>query len=817
MTSLLIPHVRRHEPRAPASVKQTSSGSYLLDFTFNQAMQCTLRIETDGSHAGTTLRLHHGEQADATGSLVISNDLGSVEDRTTFILSDAVGVQTFETQFAYFGARFVDIAGWPKDSQPTTDSMTCYFVHTALPRLSQVRVSSTDDTAQILNGIHDITMRSALSNFMSTPTDCPSREKRGWTGDGQAAAETLIYNFDMSTAYPKWLGDIADAQQCNFHDPSHEKCPAADPWCRSPSGLDGSVVPEITPLLFGPLDGCAGGSDPAWGSGFIAIIDWVHRYYGDRQVLAQHYGGGAAYLDVLLKQVNTSVGGSSLLDLHYSTTRYGDWCAPLPVGTALQPNNTARHTSNLCVFVPSVSAAGLPLTIALSRRINGFYWLKQLRIMADAAATLGKTADAQKFTQLASAGAESYNRLYFDRSQGQYKDIECTSDDDPRPCHAVSRDGGKATAHSASDGELSVQTAQCLPLFLGLPTTAADRKRVGDALANDVTHGVYPGRTTTGLVGTKYVLGELVDAGHADVALTVASAMDYPSWGRMLPPSVHPDGQGEGTLWEQFGGDEHHGHGSRNHIMLGGFDGPYFYGRLAGIRNAGLGWNRVLIAPTGPSADWRRLTGVAATVGTVRGDITVEWSGNADICSEGHEDGEVCLQPAVLNCSSSGGVIEAISFANYGTSTGTCGSYLKNCSGDNSLAVVEKRCLGKSACVVNASATTFAHNGAPYDPCPMIPKTLTVQAKCSALFSMHVTLPVGVDMAEVRLPLGAATTESVSVTESGSTIWRGGKFVPGVSGVVSVAPFESAAGRTLSVSVQSGSFAFSVLNTTSET
>lgn len=74
-----------------------------------------------------------------------------------------------------FGARFVDIAGWPADSEPTSDSMTCYFVHSALLQQSAVRVSSLDDTAQVLNGIHDITMRSALSNFMSTPTDCPSR------------------------------------------------------------------------------------------------------------------------------------------------------------------------------------------------------------------------------------------------------------------------------------------------------------------------------------------------------------------------------------------------------------------------------------------------------------------------------------------------------------------------------------------------------------------------------------------------------------------------------------------------------------------
>ena len=106
-------------------------------------------------------------------------------------------------------------------------------------------------------------------------------------------------------------------------------------------------------------------------------------------------------------------------------------------------------------------------------------------------------------------------------------------------------------------------------------------------MAFDVLSGTYPGRTTTGLVGTKYVLSELVKSGHAEVALTVATSMQYPSWGRMLPSTVHPLGQGEGTLWERWEGDKHTGSGSRNHIMLGGFDGPFFYGNLAGIQNDG--------------------------------------------------------------------------------------------------------------------------------------------------------------------------------------------------------------------------------------
>lgn len=279
MTSFVIPPVRRHEPRAPTAIRQSPSGSWVFDFELNQAMQCTLKIETDGTEAGTALRLHHAEQVASDGSIVISNDLGGVEDRTTFILGPAAGVQTFETQFAYFGARFVDVAGWPEDRAPTEDSMVCYFVHTALPQRSSIHFEAPvgSDTAVVLNGIHEITLRSALSNFMSTPTDCPSREKRGWTGDGQAAAETLIYSFDMATVYPKWLGDIADAQQCNFD--AHKAADAAGatcsdeegPWCRLPG--DAAAVTEMAPYLFGGhLDACTGGGDPAWSSGYEFLV-----------------------------------------------------------------------------------------------------------------------------------------------------------------------------------------------------------------------------------------------------------------------------------------------------------------------------------------------------------------------------------------------------------------------------------------------------------------------------------------------------------------------------------------------------------------
>ena len=252
--------------------------------------------------------------------------------------------------------------------------------------------------------------------------------------------------------------------------------------------------------------------------------------------------------------------------------------------------------------------------------------------------------------------------------------------------------------------------------------------------------------------------------------MKAATSMEYPSWGRMLPASVHPLGLGEGTMWEQFGGTKHTGKGSRNHIMLGGHDGPFYYGNLAGIRNVGMAWDRTLIAPTVAG----NLTGVEATVGTVRGDIKVEWSASDKTCGLGTEGDDVSLAPAGLNCSGQG-VIKAITFANYGTPTGGCGSGFTpgNCSAVDSLDVVKRLCVGKPSCAVNASNSMFG--GA--DPCPGREKTLAIEATCSGYFSLAVALPTGVAEGEVRLPLlGGRSASAVTVKESGTVIWTAGKF-----------------------------------------
>ena len=89
----------------------------------------------------------------------------------------------------------------------------------------------------------------------------------------------------------------------------------------------------------------------------------------------------------------------------------------------------------------------------------------------------------------------------------------------------------------------------------------------------------HTGHLDTGILGAKYLLHALTDAGRVDVAYRIATQTTPPSYGSWVQ-------RGATTLWEDWGDGD-----SRNHIMLGDIS-AWFYQALAGInldpRSAGL-------------------------------------------------------------------------------------------------------------------------------------------------------------------------------------------------------------------------------------
>lgn len=286
VTAQQMSPVRNVKELKPIKVNKIDDKTYLFDF--GQNMAGVTKVTVAGSE-GTELRIKHGERLYDNGRLDMSNiDVYYRGDRdkdpfqTDILTLSGEGEDEFMARFNYKGFRYAEI----ESSEPielTADNITAYFMHSDVPPAGKIETSS-----ELINKLWQATNNAYLSNLMGYPTDCPQREKNGWTGDGHFAIETALYNFDGITVYEKWLQDHRDEQQPN------------------------GVLPDIIPTG-GWGYGTHNGLD--WTS-TIAIIPWeIYMFYGDTKLLADSYESIKKYVDYVDRTSNEGL----------TTWGRGDW------------------------------------------------------------------------------------------------------------------------------------------------------------------------------------------------------------------------------------------------------------------------------------------------------------------------------------------------------------------------------------------------------------------------------------------------------------------------------------------------------------
>lgn len=251
----------------PKSVTKLDQRTYVFDM--GQNMAGITKVKVKGA-AGTILRIKHGERLQADGHLDQSNiDVYYRGDKEkepfqTDILTLSGRDDEFMAKFGYKGFRYVEVSSSAAIALDSS-AVTAYFMHSDVPAIGQLKTSSA-----LVNKLWTATNNAYLSNLMGYPTDCPQREKNGWTGDGHLAIETALYNFDGITVYEKWMADHRDEQQ------------------------ESGVLPDIIPTG-GWGYGTANGLD--WTS-TIAIIPWqIYQFYGDPRALEECYLNIKRYVD----------------------------------------------------------------------------------------------------------------------------------------------------------------------------------------------------------------------------------------------------------------------------------------------------------------------------------------------------------------------------------------------------------------------------------------------------------------------------------------------------------------------------------------
>lgn len=192
--------------------------------------------------------------------------------------------ETFSPSFSYYGGQYVLVSGIA-EGQINAETVT--FSQQNSNVLQTARFSSSSDVA---NRIFDCTVRSDFSNFYYFPTDCPHREKNGWTGDAYLSAEqfSLILGAEKSLAV--WLRSIRAMQK-----------------------EDGSI-PAVVPTAGW---GFEWGNGPSWDAVLTVLPYYLYKYNGDETILKDNADAIYKYLG-FLKSLRKPDGL-----IYYGL---GDWC-----------------------------------------------------------------------------------------------------------------------------------------------------------------------------------------------------------------------------------------------------------------------------------------------------------------------------------------------------------------------------------------------------------------------------------------------------------------------------------------------------------
>ena len=278
----------------PVSITEPKPGVYVVDT--GQNMAGWIRFKLDGQKPGDFIRIRYAERLAADGNVDMKPMNEHYRHHVPFMpgLEDMFQVDQFrcgadgggiyEPRFMYHGFQYVEITGLTK--KPAVDRITICAVNNDFKSAGKFECSNA-----MFNQIQQATLWAYRGNFVNgVPTDCPHREKNGWTGDAQLACEQAQYNWENTACYEKWICDLLDEQQ--------------------PDGNLPGIVPTSG-------WGYAWGNGPAWDSA-LCIIPWMlYQYKGDKRMLEEAYPGMKKYVDYLSSRAKEN----GLVDHGLS-----DWC-----------------------------------------------------------------------------------------------------------------------------------------------------------------------------------------------------------------------------------------------------------------------------------------------------------------------------------------------------------------------------------------------------------------------------------------------------------------------------------------------------------
>ena len=350
------------QERFPGRIIRTPNGETVVDFGQNLAGYTELRVTAE---AGRKITLWHGETLDENGNFTQSNfepgdrnKSGGIPQKIEYTCKD--GLNVYKPSFTIHGFRYARVE---TDADLADAQFTAIAVYSQMPRTGFFECGNRD-----VNQLFHNCLWSMRSNFCDIPTDCPTRERAGWTGDAGVFASTAVYLMDCYPVLRKWLGECRLAQAEN--------------------GLIANIAPvnDKRDQIALMLQGSAG-----WGDACILVPWALYQAYGDPAVLEENYDMMTRWLafcenrarEKTRPQNESNPWKEYLADQGF---HFGEWCEP-------DVDNMLAMRKNAMEGAPEVATA---------------YYYRSASLLARIAGILGKSEDASRYAEIAGNAKKAY-------------------------------------------------------------------------------------------------------------------------------------------------------------------------------------------------------------------------------------------------------------------------------------------------------------------------------------------------------------------------------------------------------------------------
>jgi alpha-L-rhamnosidase len=298
--------IREHE-RFKAKKIITPSGSIVLDFKQNIAGFVEFNLN---AKVGQTITLYMGEfleKKEFTQTNINPKMVGnkaSIQPFQKIVYHCKEGINHYKTKFAIFGFQYVLV-----ESDVLFDEKD----FTAIAVYSDMEDCLTfASDHNLLNRFVECTRWSGKNNSADVPTDCPQRERAGWTGDAQIFYQTATYFFDYAAFGRKYIHDIIDAQWSNGSFTQMAPRPKMNFYMRV---LDGSV---------------------GWSDAGVYIPYRMWKLYGDQRIISECYDAMARYANFMISRCGKAplfmkkppISKENRKYLVMKGMSYGEWIEP---------------------------------------------------------------------------------------------------------------------------------------------------------------------------------------------------------------------------------------------------------------------------------------------------------------------------------------------------------------------------------------------------------------------------------------------------------------------------------------------------------